>query len=173
VIIRVGCTLAERSWVVVMVGADNGIRIGRGRVLEESRVAEIVGQLAAHLDAGEQGVLDLARVRSVGCIGLVEEVEPLGRVVIGGERVLRFVRAHRARYEVLVSAIVAAKGRSVCERSHAPLAAGRLIDPRFDGGADATDVRIAEICRDRHIDRFCLGTKARRDRLVRSSRKRS
>src|SRR6185503_2034508 len=122
----------------------------RRRVVEIPRAAEVAAALPSGLGAGEDGVAHTARLRDADDVGLVEHVQPRGRVVVGAQRDARPVRGGRARYVVLIPAIVVADDAAVSNRE-----AG---DVMLDGGAGEIHIgahvavrRVAEERRDRDV----------------------
>ena len=81
------------------------------------------------LGAGEQGVLDGGRVRRRDVqVGLVEEVLPLGGVVIRGRRRSCRLRSRRSGKDVLIELVVVGVPRPVPEHDapREPVIHGRV-----------------------------------------------
>ena len=67
-------------------------------------------------------------------VGLIENVRPLGRVVVRRQRHLRHVRGGGARHEVLVEAIVVPDHRAIAE--------GHVAGTMFDHPGRQVDLRL-------------------------------
>jgi len=92
----------------------------------------------AELHAGQQGMRERAGLHRVGRVGLIEDVETLRGVVVGGQRHLTLVGADRARHIILIAAIVVADQRMVPQQ--------QPIDAMLDRAVDDIDRRRARDC---------------------------
>src|SRR5207249_3481591 len=79
----------------------------------------------------------------VSQIRLVENVEPLSGIVIGGQGDLPLIRSDGAGYEILVSPVVAAEHRAIAKVEAARLMLDRSR-PEIDQRPDIALVRISE-----------------------------
>jgi hypothetical protein len=119
VIVGIGRTLTIRDW-------NRNRRVqkrhlnGRGVVVEESGVAEIVGPLPSELSAEEKRVPDSTRSGADDEIGLIEHVGALGGIVVGRQRDQRLIRQRGSRHVVLVEAVVTGRHRAIANGCTAP-----------------------------------------------------
>ena len=118
VVVRVGGALPERDRRRDRRGGQ-GRRHRQGRVVEEGRVAEVVGDLPAHRHAAEQRLPEPAGHQRIGDLGLVQQVAPVGRVVVAHDLDLGAGLVHGAGIHVLVDLVVVGEHAPVPEREPA------------------------------------------------------
>ena len=92
----------------------------RRRSIEETGVAEIVRELPPDFRAKHHRVPDCAGGPGVDDVRLVEDIRPVGGVVVRRQRHRRLGRVDRARNEVLIEPAVVADQRLIAEGDIAP-----------------------------------------------------
>ena len=118
VVVRVGGALPERDRRRDRRGG-HGRRDRQGGVVEVARVAEVVGDLPAHRHAAEQRLPEPAGHQRIADLGLVQQVAPVGRVVVAQDLDRAAGLVHGAGEHVLVDLVVVGEHAPVPEREPA------------------------------------------------------
>ena len=106
---------------LAIVGLLYGTVIDVATLLKYPVLRKLSDQLTADFDARQHRVPDGSSRQRGDHIGLIEDVEPLGVVVVRRKRDLRFVGVHRARHVILIRPFVVANERAIADGDGARL----------------------------------------------------